>query len=417
MAALIIALAIPAFFVLIGVEYAFLRATGRGALYRFPDTIACLSCGIGQQMTGVLWKAGQLLLYVFLFETLAPWRLPTDHVGTWVFAFLAYDHQYYWWHRTTHRSRLFWTTHVVHHQSEDYNLAVALRQAWFSAVSSIPFYAVLGLCGVPPLVFVIASTANTLYQFWIHTEAIGKLGPLEWVLNTPSHHRVHHAVDPAYIDKNYAGMLIVWDRLYGTFAEETTHPTYGTVDPFPTLDPLAANLWPLATLWADVRRTPGLGDKIRRVLGPPEWRPAREGGPKTIPEPEPGRRTFDPQPPVATQAYVAAWFVGVTLAVVAVLYLGEGWRWGTRAVAVTLILATTWVWAALLEGRPDARVLERLRLVALAATLAVGVGLGAWPPAVAALGALALVASAVALQRLPPSTAQPTAQAGPTAAA
>src|SRR5690606_31238042 len=151
------------------------------------------------------------------------------------------DFAYYWWHRASHRISFLWAAHVVHHQSEDYNLAVALRQAWFTSLSSWVLNLPLAFLGVPPLVYGVCAALNTLYQFWIHTRLVGKLGPLEWVLNTPSHHRVHHGIDAPYLDTNYGGVFIVFDRLFGTFVEETHEPRYGTLDPIRSFDPVWAN--------------------------------------------------------------------------------------------------------------------------------------------------------------------------------
>lgn len=221
-----IALAIPFFFVMIGLELLVARWQGR-QVYRFADAMTNLSCGISQQATAFAVKGASLGVYVLAFEHL---RLTDLGQGplVWVATFLAVDFIYYWWHRFTHEVNIGWATHVVHHQSEEYNLAVALRQSLTSAISSAPFYLPLAILGVPPLVLAVCVALNTLYQFWIHTETVRSLGPLEWVLNTPSHHRVHHAVNPRYLDRNYGGVLIVWDRLFGTFEAETEQPIYGT---------------------------------------------------------------------------------------------------------------------------------------------------------------------------------------------
>lgn len=387
----VIAAAIPVFFALIGLELWFARRAGR-RVYRLADAISCLSCGIGQQMTGLWWKAAQLALYVGVYELAALFSWDASAPLTWFVAMVLVDHQYYWWHRTTHRSRLFWTTHVVHHQSEDYNLAVALRQAWFSSWTSVWFYLPLALLGIPPLVFAVSNVLNTLYQFWIHTELVGKLPrPIEAVWNTPSHHRVHHAVDPVYIDRNYAGILIVWDRLYGTFIEEAHAPTYGTVTPLRSMNPVWANLEPLITLWREVVATPGLSDKLRTVLGPPEWRPASRGGPVTLPTPEPQRLTWDPQSPHAVQAYVLAWFAVTGIAVTLTLAYAPSLSPVVRSGVVIGIIATTVVWGGLLEARSWARPLEWVRLAALGvvvtATIPLTLGSGT-------VLALALVGSA-----------------------
>ena len=151
--------------------------------------------------------------------------------------FLGVDCAYYWFHRIAHEYNAPWAGHVVHHSSEDYNLAVALRQGTFQGLFSWVFYLPLALLGFPPAWFAAMTSFDLLYQFWIHTRAIGKLGPLEWVLNTPSHHRVHHARNPKYLDKNYAGTLIIWDRMFGTFQAEEEEPVYGLTKPLEQLEP------------------------------------------------------------------------------------------------------------------------------------------------------------------------------------
>ena len=165
---------------------------------------------------------------------------------------------------------LLWAAHAVHHQSEDYNLAVALRQAVLTPFTSLPFSLPLAMLGIPPLVYVVAESVSTLYQFWIHTELVGRLGPLEAVLNTPSHHRVHHARNPEYIDRNYGAILIIWDRLFGTFAPERAKPVYGITKPFRSFNSIRAQLQPVLDVVATSRRAPRLAERLRVWLAPPE---------------------------------------------------------------------------------------------------------------------------------------------------
>src|ERR1700722_8367252 len=222
-----IALAVPFFFVLIGAELAFARAKKR-SVYRVGDALGDLGCGMFQQVLLLFLAGASLALYTWVFE---PHRLVTwsSAAVPWVIALVGVDFLYYWWHRLSHEVNVLWVAHVVHHQSEDYNLAVALRQAILTSFTAVPFYLPLAFLGVPPLVFASANAISTLYQFWIHTELVGKLGWFEGWLNTPSHHRVHHAVTPQYLDRNYGAILIVWDRLFGTFIREEEAPVYGIV--------------------------------------------------------------------------------------------------------------------------------------------------------------------------------------------
>jgi sterol desaturase/sphingolipid hydroxylase (fatty acid hydroxylase superfamily) len=365
MSGVYIAAAIPVFFTMIVAEY-FVAARQGKDVYRFNDALTDLSCGIGQQMTQIVWAAAALAVYNVTYESMALFDLDSAALITWVFGVLAYDHQYYWWHRTTHRSKAFWTTHVVHHQSEDYNLAVALRQAWFSKWSSLLFYLPLAVLGLPTFVFAICSVTNTLYQFWIHTETIGKLGRWEWVLNTPSHHRVHHAVNPHYVDKNYAGFLIIWDRAYGTFAEEDVGPTYGTVKAHKSWNPVWANIGPIVQLVQETRAIQDPQAQLRYVFGPPEWRPESMGGPIEIPEPEPGRTTWDAQSVPKVHAYIAIHFIVLSTFVVWALATSSDWGLPVRLAVAASVIWTTTQWGGLLERRAWGWTGELVRLGALA---------------------------------------------------
>jgi hypothetical protein len=318
--------------------------------------------------------------------------LPGDAVATHLAAFLGVDFAYYWWHRWTHRSGLGWATHVVHHQSEDYNLAVALRQSMTSSLSSWPFYLPLALVGVPPGVFFLHTALNTLGQFWIHTETIRTLGPLELVLNTPSHHRVHHAINPRYLDKNYAGILIVWDRWFGTFEQEREAPVYGTVTPLNSFDPLWANVWYLAKRLQDTVAATTGWNRVRLWVGGPEVLP--DGREAVAPEVTPERQVkYDPRAAPGTRAYVLAWFVPVALATTAMLLVSHTAPTPVLALLLVLILWTTWTWGALFERRAAAAPAEALRLVAVGAAATIGTVGTAWawvgPAAIAACAASA----------------------------
>ncbi|NNE55645.1 MAG: sterol desaturase family protein, partial [Flavobacteriales bacterium] len=212
----IIILSIPIFFLLIGLELIWdlvQRKRGKPGVYRLNDALTNISCGIIDQVTGIFAKLFTIGTYVIAFNLareVFPWQMPENWMW-FVVAFVAIDFAYYWSHRLSHQVNLFWTGHVVHHQSEDYNLSVALRQGAFQKILMFWVYLPLAAIGLPPAWFVISLAINLLYQFWIHTEAVGKMGPLEFILNTPSHHRVHHGRNPKYIDRNHGGIFIVWD--------------------------------------------------------------------------------------------------------------------------------------------------------------------------------------------------------------
>src|SRR6266478_397448 len=262
------ALAIPFFLLLMGVEL-WAASRRRVKLYRFADVIADISCGMTQQIFLVFAVAVITGGYVWLYQ----YRLFTFREGSiwpWVIAFFAVDLVYYVWHRLSHRVNVLWAVHAVHHQSEDYNLAVALRQAVLSVWTIWPLHLPLALIGIPPATFLVMDSLSTLYQFWIHTELVGKLGWFERIFNTPSQHRVHHAVNPRYLDRNYAATLCIWDRLFGTFVEETEQPVYGLVKPLGSFDPMRAQAQHFIDLFRRAAAMRGL-DRVRAVLKGPEW--------------------------------------------------------------------------------------------------------------------------------------------------
>jgi alkylglycerol monooxygenase len=260
--------AVPFFLIVILLELYFDRR--RGTLrYRRAAMWSDLAAGSVSQVFDLLLKAACLPVYVWLYERARlfdPTPTPWLH---WALALVGVDFLYYFWHRAGHEVRALWAIHSVHHQSEDMNLAVALRQPAFQAPSVVLFFLPLALLGVTPGVLMFAYTANLIYQFFIHTEAVRSLGPLEWVLNTPSHHRVHHGRNPQYLDKNYGGILIVWDRLFGTFTPEREAPSYGITTPLASFNPLWANLIEFVPLLGQTRELHGGRGMIRLWLGHP----------------------------------------------------------------------------------------------------------------------------------------------------
>nr|WP_199158522.1 sterol desaturase family protein [Pedobacter sp. ASV2] len=271
-----IALSVPVFFILIGIEvvYNFYKKLN---YYRLNDSIANLSQGIGQQLTGIFMKTALFFGYKYIFEHWRFFDLPKT-IWIWIILFLGVDFFYYWFHRMSHQINALWAAHIVHHQSEEYNLTVALRQSWFQGWFSWVFYLPLALIGFDPLMFLTLSSFNTLYQFWIHTRTIKSMGILEYVLNTPSHHRVHHGSNPKYIDKNHAGTLIIWDRLFGTFQKEEEAVYYGITKPLASWNPIWANLHYWDDLVKVARKSPKISDKIKVFIMPPGWFPAHLGG-------------------------------------------------------------------------------------------------------------------------------------------
>lgn len=239
------------------------------------DARTSIGMGAVSIATLTFWKTLGLLLYAVLFAYVAPWQMPDDTWWAWLVAIVAVDFLFYWNHRIAHRVRIVWATHQAHHSSEYFNFSTALRQKWNNS-AEILIWLPLPMLGVPPKLIFLAFSVNLVFQFFVHTERVDKLWrPIELVFNTPSHHRVHHGCDPIYLDRNYAGILIVWDRFFGTFQPELHRPTYGLTKPVATY-----NLWRLQTheyvaIARDVRRAPTLRDKLGYVFGPPGWAPAQ----------------------------------------------------------------------------------------------------------------------------------------------
>lgn len=247
--------------------------------YLARDAWTSIAMGLVSMATTAGWKLLALLGYAAIFTYLAPWQLSPTHWSTWVIALLGVDLLYYLYHRMAHRVRLVWATHQAHHSSRYFNFATALRQKWNNS-GEVLMWIPLPLLGIPPWVVLAAFSVSLVYQFWVHTERIDKLPrPVEFVFNTPSHHRVHHGRDAPYLDKNYGGILILWDRLFGTFTPEVFRPHYGLTTQVDTY-----NIWTLQTyeyvaMARDVAAATRWRDRLGHVFGPPGWQPARAKGP------------------------------------------------------------------------------------------------------------------------------------------
>ncbi|MBX3187962.1 MAG: sterol desaturase family protein [Labilithrix sp.] len=362
-----IALAIPLFFVLIGIEL--LWARGRKvSVYRFTDALTDLSCGITSQIVLLAWAATQLAIYAWAYEHHRVATISTPWIA-WAVAFVGVDFFYYWWHRMSHEVNFLWAAHVVHHQSEDYNLAVALRQAVLTSWTALPFYMPLAVLGVPPLVFAITHALSTLYQFWIHTQLVGKIrGPLDWILNLPSHHRVHHAINPGYLDKNYGATLIVWDRLFGTYIEETEKPVYGITKPLGSFDPMWAQVHYWLELAAMSRATKRPADKLRVWLASPAWKPPDHVHVPTAPVI--GRAKYERPLSRRLATYIGVHYVIVVGATFALLMWHHSIAALPLALAGAAVVGALLAFGALIERRRWAPHAEAARL-ALAAVAVV----------------------------------------------
>jgi sterol desaturase/sphingolipid hydroxylase (fatty acid hydroxylase superfamily) len=267
--------AIPAFVVLLVAEalsYRFAPDEDKRGYY-WRDSATSVSMGFGFLIVEVGWKIVSLAAYVAVYE-LTPLRLSPHDWWTWVVLFFADDFAYYWYHRGHHEIRLLWASHVVHHSSQRYNLSTALRQTW-TPFTVIPFYLPLALIGLPPWMILLEQSVSLIYQFWIHTERIDKLPRwFEFVWNTPSHHRVHHGSNAAYLDRNYGGILVIWDRLFRTFTPEGERVTYGLTKNLSTYNPFRVAFHEYAEIWADVLAASRVRDRIAHLMRGPGWRPS-----------------------------------------------------------------------------------------------------------------------------------------------
>lgn len=271
--------AIPFFIGLLVLE-AIVSANRRQPVFETRDTIASLSMGVGNVVVSLFWKGVAFAIYA----AVQPYALFDLGYGplVWIAILFADDFAYYWFHRLHHEIRIFWASHVTHHSSQRYNLSTALRQSWTSPITAVPFYLPLALLGFEPAMILTAQAINLLYQFWVHTELVDRLGPLEWVFNTPSHHRVHHGANVDYLDRNYGGIFIVWDRLFGTFEPETEPVRFGLTKNIRSYNPVYIAFHEWVAVFRDAWTAPDLRSALAHVLAPPGW--SADGSTLTAPQ-------------------------------------------------------------------------------------------------------------------------------------
>uniref|UniRef100_A0A8C4DGW6 Alkylglycerol monooxygenase n=1 Tax=Dicentrarchus labrax TaxID=13489 RepID=A0A8C4DGW6_DICLA len=245
-----------------------------GSVVPLGDGLTSISAGMISRLPLLVMRGCELTAYMYVWDRYCLVELPWDSAWTWWFTFLGVDFCYYWVHRFAHEVSIIWAAHQVHHSSEYYNLTTALRQSLTQQFTSWIFYLPLALVA-PPAIFAVHIQLNLLYQFWIHTELIRDLGPLEWVFNTPKHHRVHHGRNLYCIDKNYGGILIIWDRLFGTFALESDKVVYGLVFPIKTFEILYVQLHYYLYLWRRSNTYKTISNKLSTFVKGPSWKPGK----------------------------------------------------------------------------------------------------------------------------------------------
>ena len=241
--------------------------------YKRGDSMGTIGLIIGNVIVNVLTKTSILGFYLFLYQyklfDISSLSLSIQVIST----LMVIDFIYYWFHRTSHRVRFFWGIHMNHHSSEEMNFLVSLRQAWFNPLFRVPFFFILPLIGFNPFLTFIVGAASTLWAVIQHTQTIGKLGPLEWVMVTPSAHRVHHGVNEEYLNKNFGNLFIIWDRIFGTYAEEKEAVIFGLTNNVKTFNPLRITVFSWVQFINDFKQSKSLRGKFMSFFGSPEWSP------------------------------------------------------------------------------------------------------------------------------------------------
>ncbi len=356
-------LAIPMYFLLMGIELIYEKISNRKT-YRLNDAITNISTGTLQQLTNTFVAIIRIGIYTFIYEQWALFKLEQNWV-TFIVAMILFDFFYYWEHRMAHTISLFWGGHVVHHQSEDFNLSVALRQTSTGFIWGFPFYLPMALMGFHPVQFVLVGGLNLLYQFWIHTEHINKLPRwFEFVFNTPSHHRVHHGRDPKYIDKNYAGVLIIWDRIFGTFTKEEERPNYGITKPLKSWNPVYANFAHYIDLFKTTKKSRSLGDTLKILFKRPGWFPEYLGGYQAPFEVADDYKKYNKNINLGINTYLLIQFIVALTTYAAYFFKNTDMEPIVKIAFASWIIITTLMFGFLFESRNNwVKLLEIFRLV------------------------------------------------------
>lgn len=358
----LIVYSIPAFFVLIAVEI-IIDKIKKTNLYRLNDTISNINTGIVQQVTGVLLKLLNIGVYIWIYENYRIASIPNTWY-TWILLLIGVDFFYYWFHRLSHEISVLWGTHVVHHQSEEYNLSVALRQSATQVFGSFWFYLPLAFFGFDPLSFIVISQIQTLYQFWIHTRLIGKLSSwFEFVFNTPSHHRVHHGINPKYIDKNHGGTFIIFDRIFGTFQKEEEEVHYGITSQLKSWNIAVANFDYYGWILQQLVKVKNIKDFFFVLLKPPGWRPDYLGGAIVPKEIDKNRKLYDADARPNQHIYICIQFLTLLAFVSYFLFGIAKFDIYQQLAGITLIVLSTISIGTLFEYKVWPAYLEFIRLL------------------------------------------------------
>ncbi|MEE4279999.1 MAG: sterol desaturase family protein [Halieaceae bacterium] len=373
----LVAYAVPFFILAMIVELLWGLRVGRNT-YRTNDAVSSLFLGTLSQARRFVTLGVGGYVYHRVATHMGNAQLDATSPWTWILAMVLYDFCYYWLHRLGHERTLLWAAHVAHHQSEDYNLSTALRQTSTGFLFGWIFYLPMYFAGIPASVVVTVGSLNLIYQFWVHTRHIGKLGWYEWIFVTPSNHRVHHAQNDRYVDRNYGGLFIVWDRLFGTFQEELDDepPIYGIRGPLRSFSPLRALTHIYVDMFRDAWRARRWRDKLHVWVARTGWRPADVAAADPRPKADLSRfELFDPVVPAAVRAYALFQLVAM-VALLGLLQFGVASSYGAGVILVLAMLATTVATSLWLDARSPALCLsvEAARIVILVLVFTAGEG-------------------------------------------
>ena len=359
----LITLSIPAFFILIAVEL-IIDKLKKSHLYRMNDTVSNLNAGIVSQVVGIFTKILTLGVYVWIYNNYRIFKEIPNAWYTYILLFIGVDFFYYWFHRMSHEVSVLWGTHVVHHQSEEYNLSVALRQSATQTFGSFWFYLPLAFIGFSPTLFATIAAIQTLYQFWIHTRLINKMPTwFEFVFNTPSHHRVHHGVNLKYIDRNHGGTLIIFDRIFGTFQIEEEEVQYGVTSQLKSWNVAIANFDYYGWIVQQLSKVKNAKDFLFVLIKPPGWRPEYLGGAIVPKEIDVDRKLYDADAKPTMHIYIAIQFVLMLLFVSYFLFQVEKFSVEKQLVATFFVVLSVVTIGSLFENNKWIRWLEVFRLL------------------------------------------------------
>jgi alkylglycerol monooxygenase len=367
---MVMLIAIPIFLLTIALDWFAGYMKGKKDYYRFADTVTNLNLGVGQQATNIMSKIVLIGIYDYLYRHFAFVELGNS-IPVIIVCTLLFDFIYYWAHRWAHEMNIFWGAHVVHHQSEEYNLSVALRQSWFHNLIAFPLFLPMAFMGFNTLVLGGVAAFVTLYQYWIHTQAIGKMPRwFEFIFNTPSHHRVHHGVNPKYIDKNHAAFLIIWDRMFGTFKEEEETPDFGITTRFPSMNPVWANFHYYVEMFQKASMMRTWKDKVKMIGARPGWLPDYLGGFQQVKEVDKNNRhVYDTSASLSSKVYVTVQFLLITWGIMSFMAHFEELSWFYRILFFCILTISLLICGAILENKKWVVSAEIFRLVLAAISI------------------------------------------------